>query len=79
MAKFRKGDKVKIPTIKSTSSPTLKNCSAIRSLPEGQDFLYVVYINNNEVTIGITRTRPQNIFLESDLELYIDEPNYEIY
>ncbi len=78
-SKFKRGDKVKIPTTNPISWTTLEDCSLMCKLPKNQDFVYVNRVDGDEITLGKELGSVESSFRESDLELYNDEPNYEIY
>lgn len=79
-AKFKIGDKVKIPYGKKpTSCHSLEECSAYRSLPKGQDFFYIYEVGNTYIGVGSTPESHDSGFKPKDLELYTEEIEYEIY
>lgn len=84
---FKVGDKVKIPTVETTSGgmTLTRHCSAVSDASEKrQDFLYVTEIRDSDIVIGVEKHRKSSSFYPKDLELYeesskIDLRNTKIY
>lgn len=71
---FKVGDKVKIPKQKTAATcHPLESCFVIRYLPPNQDYLYVVYIKDDLIDLGIKPGQNNSTFHINDLEHYEDK------
>lgn len=78
MNKFKKGDKVKIPTCESDAykERKTKDTSAVLGAKgKNQPYVYVYDYSTDykKVIVGCVENSPESTFLESDLELYQEQ------
>ncbi len=77
-AKFKVGDRVKIPKIKSVGLPREESAAIHTAIRKQQDFLYVNNIDGSMIGVWYTiNTVNCDYFLNTDLEIYDTNENEE--